>query len=259
MNDLNSPNEKKYHDLLSRAVDISRSDVDSDESSVLISQLPTDPNVALSVLYQATRKTIANEQERYTDIFQTVENIIKENEKRTESFSIPSSESLRASFNKWVSQKLPVMSQPFAPLCGAMEFSRDRIVPPHSYACAPVDSEFFLVYVIGFDPETLCYHCCDADPDPIGPKLSDIIVPMKDLIPMPTSVPDKHVKGTYFPVKTRVLAMWSDNGQWTSAFYPATVASIPSESPGVYKLKFDGEPPLFQDVPEQMVVRNPNE
>ena len=254
-------NVKKFHDLLARAHDINKAENSfEDYSSYMVTPNPRDPNSALSLLYQISEQTIENEQKRFTDLFQTVETMLNEKSTASKSFSLPQASFLRQNFAKWTKTSPPVKQPPYTPLCGAMEAPKDKIISPGSYACAPVGEEFYLVYIIGFDPEELCYHCCDADP--VGDELSEIVVPMKELIPMPTSVPSKHLKGTYYPVRSRVLAMWpmqGENSQWTSAFYSATVSEVPKSSPGIYKLKFDGLPPIFEDVPEQMIVKHPLE
>ena len=263
MNDANKEQKedltKIYSDLLARAADINREEnSNTDYPSFLINPDPQDPNSALSLLYQMSEQTIENEQKRYLHLFQTVESMLNEETTSTKTFELPSAISLRKMFIEWTTKPLPTQAPPFSPLCGAMEFPKDKILPPNSYACVHTGEEYELAYVIGFDPENVCYHCCDADPE--GNEVKEMVIPMNDLIPMPTSIPTKHLKGTYHPVKTRVLAMWPMQGegsQWTSVFYSASVAQVPTTSPGTYKLKFDGQPPMFENVPEQMVVKHP--
>ena len=254
-------NSKIYSDLLARAAEINREENSNiDYPSFLVNPDPQDPNSALSLLYQMSEQSIENEQKRYLHLFQTVESMLNEETTSTKKFEVPPSKSLRKWFSEWTTKPLPIVEPPFTPLCGAMEFPKDNILPPHSYACVHKGEEYLLAFVIGFDPENVCYHCCDADP--VGKEVKEMDVPISELIPMPTSVPSKHLKGTYHPVKTRVLAMWPMQGegsQWTSVFYSASVAQVPITSPGTYKLKFDGQPPMYENVPEHMVVKHPQE
>jgi len=246
---------KKFRELLRKAMEIQKSHQAIEENSVsLMKGFSAEKQKALSSLYDNSNNNIATEQKRLLELFQYVDDLIIERQNAAPSLEVPAVSQLKEAFLDFVSSPLPLKQSPYAPLCGSLPFPPDRIIPPKSFVCAPHNDMFILAYVIGFDPETLSYHVCDVDPeDGISKSLT---VKAADITPMPTSAPSRRTKSTNFPLRSRVFSLWPDDaGGWTSVFYPATVASIPTTSPGWYRLKFDGEPTVFGDVPEKFVIK----
>lgn len=177
--------------------------------------------------------------------------------------AVPAVSDLREAVNVFFCEAQPILPSPYPPLCGALPFPDDEIIPRGSFACAvnpniPLgdDGHYFLAYVFGFDPEKLCYHVCDADPELEEPAI--IEVSRDELVPMPTSVPARRGKMTSYPLKSQVLSLWfEETAGWTTVFYTATVTNVPTTSPGFYGLLFEGDPPYMSTIPERFVVRAP--
>jgi hypothetical protein len=133
----------------------------------------------------------------------------------------------------------------------------------NSYVCARNLEEtgedgkpvYFLAYVLGFDPEKFTYHLVDVDPE-VVPK--DQETPAKFVIPMPTSVPARRTRATTIPCHSKVLALWPEEGDWTTVLYEATVKKVPTSAPGLYDLAFPEVTGLTK-VPEEYIVRLPEE
>ena len=248
---------KKFKNLIKKSYEIQKSRNQLEEySDQIFKDFSLEKNHNFSNLYDNISLSISSEQKKLIEIFQFVDDLILERQNLVTNFQAPSTLVLKAAFLEFVQEPLPIKQSPYPPLCGAIPLPPERLIPPRSFACVPVEDMFILAYVVGFDPETLNYYVCDVDSDGDEGKL--FTIPINKIVPMPTSSPFRRSKNTNFSMKSQVYALWPDeSGTWTSVFYPAIVFSIPNSSPGWYKLKFDGEPNLFADVPEKFVISLP--
>ncbi|EAX99038.1 hypothetical protein TVAG_433660 [Trichomonas vaginalis G3] len=247
---------KDFAALLERVEKLQNSrDVDDNIEIINFQQIDLNsPKNCLNELEKYANSTFLSEQTKLLDIFQNVDSVVDDNE--PVSFEIPSLQFLKERFQRFISDLLPIKHPPYPPLCGAIKHQKDKIIKSDTYACIPLGEDYILAYVIGYDKDTKCYHCCDADPE--GDEVNVIQVPFDQIIPVPTSCPSKRTVSTTHQSKSSVLALWlNDNQTWTSVFYPAKVAAAPSTSPGIYKLQFDGEQPLYAPVPEKFVIAMP--
>lgn len=253
------PLSRKCYELVSGATEIVKGVTRLKENAdILEKNYSADTHSLVSTVYESTQTLIGNEQKKLLDMFTVIENLIHEREANPPNFELPSLEELHEKFFAFTQTPLPVFKgSQVPPLCGAMPFPvKEKIIPEKSYACTKSDDVYILVYVIGFDPEEMVYHCCDADPEP--GDLKELIIPVNELIPMPTTAPARRTKATTFNQKARVLGLWpqTDGSGFTSVFYPATVKGAPSNSTDWYKLVFDetSNPVL---VPEKLIVKLP--
>lgn len=249
--------ELSFQALLERVEKLQNSrNIDNNSDLINIQQININsPSECLKELEKFTENTLTTEQNKILDIFQSAETVVDSNEPVT--FEIPTVQYLKERFAKFISDPLPTKHPPYPPLCGAVQHQKDKILKSDTYACIPLGDDFILAYIIGYDKETKCYHCCDADPE--NSEINVIQVPADHVHPVPTSCPSKRTVASTYQSKTKVLALWlNDNQTWTSVFYPAKVAYAPTSSSGTYKLQFDGEMPLFAPVPEKFIVAMPD-
>ena len=252
---------KKCVDIVGQAAEISKSVMEVVETSEILNQeYSKNVHISLTNLCENTQDLIQREQRKLLDFFSTIETIIQFRETQESNFELPSREELREGFNTFINTPLPPWkgSQSSPQLCGAMYFpTKEKIIPPKSYACIKLvegsEANYILAYVMGYDPEIMAYHCCDADPDQEDP-IKEIIVPLTDIVPTPTSAPSKRSKANTFSTKTKVLGLWPEETGFTSVFYPAVVRAPPQQSGGWYRLTFDT---YTVDVPEKFIVRFP--
>ena len=215
-------------------------------------------------LTDSTRRSLAHEKQIILDALKHIEHILcVRRDAVAAGRTPPTLDDLHKRVQAFFSETHPLLAAPYAPLCGAMPLPEDQVIPNGSFVCATnpnvpdgVDGHFFLAFVFGFDPEHACYFVCDADPE--LDRVVEIQVQADAVVPMPTSIPARRAKKTNHPAKSEVLSLWYDeSGGWTTVFYPATVNGVPTSSPGLYQLTFDGDPPYVAQIPEQFVVRRP--
>jgi hypothetical protein len=137
-------------------------------------------------------------------------------------------------FDCFLSRELPVVGLPYPPLCGSRPPDPDSRLPLGAFVAVRLSQFWALCYVIAQDGDG--YLVCDAESHPGTGFHADLAV----IVPLPTSLPDKKTKATEFAAGARVLALWPEDGLWTSVFYEATVLKPPSDTGDGYKLKFDG-------------------
>ncbi|KAK8886103.1 hypothetical protein M9Y10_041563 [Tritrichomonas musculus] len=172
---------------------------------------------------------------------------------------IPTREELKKKFAEFIELKLPQVTGPYPPLCGALRWPPDKIVPNNSYVCVPYGDQYILAIILCFDPETYSYKVTDAEPDTAVDSDVEIFdVSADKVIPLPTSLPVRRNKRVTFPHKAKVLALWKDEIGWTSVFYPAVVIGQPNNNSN-YNLKFDGDYPITAVIPERFVVEAPSD
>ena len=250
---------RKCQDIVSQAADISKNINEAQEFSQLVNDdYSKDLHTRLMRLCEGTMDLISREQKKLLDFFSTIDSLIEERERQELRFELPTRDELRDGFNSFINTVLPVWKGSTTPvLCGAMPFpTSEKIIEPGSYACIKFEDNYILAFVMGYDPELMAYHCCDADPDQDDP-IKEIIVPLTDIIPTPRSAPARRTKANTFSPKTRVLGLWPDDNGFTSVFYPAIVKAQPNQSQAWYRLSFEGDVPQPAEVPEKFIVRFP--
>ena len=254
---LKSELTKKCTDVVSQAAEISKAVSEIQETSnILNEEYSKDLHLNLTSLCENTQDLIQREQRKLLELFTIIDSIIDSRETQELTFRLPTREQLQIGFNNFINTPLPIWksNQSSPQLCGAMYFpTTEKIIPPDSYACIKTEEGYILGYVMGYDPEIKAYHCCDADPDQADP-IKELIIPLTDIIPMPTSAPSKRSKANTFSTKTKVLGLWPEDGTFTSVFYKAIVRAPPQQSQGWYKLTFDE---FNVEVPEKFIVRCP--
>lgn len=169
---------------------------------------------------------------------------------------MPTLESLRTEISVFLNRVPNLVNSPYPPLCGAIPFPPDQIIPSNTFVCVPNEELYILAYLLYYDPEINSYHVVDADLE--ATCVTEFIIHASLVVPLPTSSPARRTKQTNYPVDGRVLALWPLDYGWTSAFYPATVLIAPNSSPGVYNLRFDGltsdAETMDAEVPERFVI-----
>jgi SAGA-associated factor 29 len=150
-------------------------------------------------------------------------------------------------------RELPRRGMPYPPLCGALPQEKGEILPLLSFVASKIGADWVLCYIASCDDTG--YLICDAESDS---SASSIHTGFNQVIPLPTSLPDRRCRAAEFPVKTRVLALWPEKESWTTVFYGATVTKPPSETGEGYRLKFDGASKVTTVVPEAYVIIFPN-
>ncbi|KAK8852797.1 hypothetical protein M9Y10_017787 [Tritrichomonas musculus] len=252
--------KKQFHSLLKRAHDIK---MYRNKINMIINQKDDGSGQKFHVLEQLSEnsnKVLTTEKNHLIEMLKKVELIISSRNKMSSTIeSLPDAETIRSETQVFTeSPLLKIVPAPYPPLCGALPLTSDQLIQNGSFVCIQNQYEYILAIVLGFNPETFKYSVCDAAPE--GDDVVEIEIDASKVMPLPTTVPARRSKATTYPVNARVLALWPDeNNCWTSVFYLATVMTQPSTSPGLYNLQFDGEPPLFADVPEKFIVAAPSE
>ncbi|KAH0804364.1 uncharacterized protein GO595_003194 [Histomonas meleagridis] len=98
-------------------------------------------------------------------------------------------------FNVFLSNDLPQVSMPYPPLCGSVPLPHDTPVPVGSFVASKLNNEWTLCYVLAMEENG--YRICDAESD----STSSITVDRNNVIPLPTSLPDRNIKAVEFPPK----------------------------------------------------------
>ena len=156
-------------------------------------------------------------------------------------------------FELFLSREMPLCDMPYPPLCGNLPPDENEKIPLDSFVAVKLDTDYVLCYVAGYDGDD--YIICDADADDPVPIKKDKSL----LIQLPTSLPRTKNARLAYPVGTNVLSLWPvSDDDWTSAFYAATVAKVPSKDGTVYELKFENDGTYDKvSVPENFVVAMP--
>ncbi|EAY11525.1 hypothetical protein TVAG_006000 [Trichomonas vaginalis G3] len=254
---------KVMYEVVSKAAEIKENEHILDEKAKeLLENYTPEGFSQFSNLYDESQKIIQTESKRITDMFLAVEKMIAQSEKGINKIEIPSAKKLQENFSKYSKNpSLPTQAAPYVPLTGSSPWPQNRILPNNSYVVVVGNKDengeniYCVAVVLGFDPYTLSYYCCDADPT--GDVPQEFIVPYKEIMPLPQFQPARRTKATTYKIKTDVLAAWPEFGSFTSVFYPAVVVAAPTTIPGKYRLRFEGSPPLVEDVPEKLIVEFP--
>ena len=156
-------------------------------------------------------------------------------------------------FELFVSRELPIVEEPYPPLCGSISIDFNDKLGIDSFVAAKLDKDYVLCYICGYEEEK--YYIVDADTDHPVP----ILMNRDLLIPLPTTLPEKYSSKVEYSIGTKVLSLYSSGDEeWTSVFYPATIIQVPSKREWGYGLKFleDNE---FEwiSVPEQFIIPYP--
>jgi len=142
-------------------------------------------------------------------------------------------------------------------LCGAVSPSPSHVAQPGDPVAAKVTGrrsvEWILASVIQFFPEKNKYEVEDEDPgeeeDPLMKKR--FLVSSKNIIFLPTKLPETWTASTEFPKGTFVLAMFPD----TTSFYRAIVDQPPRKrAKHDYLLIFDDEEEMEDGKPKPRTV-----
>ena len=253
-------NRKQFHSILKRAHDIK---VYRTKINALIQQKDDGSGSKfhnLEQLSENANKILATEKHSIAELLKKIDAIIESrNNPIASSLTIPDVDTVRSETQSFLdSPSLRIVPAPYPALCGAMPLTNDQLIQKGSFVCIQSNDDYILAIVLNFNPETFEYNVCDASPD--GEEIQEITIPASKIMPLPTSAPARRSKATTYQLNARVLALWPDEVTgWTTVFYFATVMTQPTSSPGVYNLQFDGNPPLFVDVPEKFIVAAPPE
>jgi hypothetical protein len=136
----------------------------------------------------------------------------------------------------FLARAVPLAAPPYPPLCGALPLAPGAPLPLASFVAAKIEADWTLCYIAAEDPEG--YLICDAES--LGDDAATTRVRPEMVAPLPTFLPDRKCPECEFAPGTQVLALWPEEGIWTSVFYRATVVKTPTESGNSYKLAFDG-------------------
>ena len=150
-------------------------------------------------------------------------------------------------------QDLPHYGLPFPPLCGAVPLEPGCVLPVSSFVAAMVDDHWTLCRIVAVDDTT--YDLRDA----VSSEDSNVYTAKhSDVIPLPTSLPDRRTRFAEYAAGQEVLALWLDGDVWTSVFYKAVVVKPPSETGDDYRLKYlEDSGDKLKSVPASYVVRAP--
>ena len=170
----------------------------------------------------------------------------------TSNSALMASKKHRRMFEDYVNRELEVVSMPYPPLCGAIPAIPGQHLPVGSFVAAKVESDFILCYVQGVLKDK--YIIADAT---LADTSINFEIDQKEVIPMPTSLPEITTTATEYPSGTQVLSLWPEENVWTSVFYTASVVKSPSETGTFYKLLFDGDGDKSTFVPEKYVIQHP--
>ncbi|OHT01718.1 hypothetical protein TRFO_31326 [Tritrichomonas foetus] len=253
-------NKKQLHSILKRAHDIKTY---RQRINQIVQQKDDGTGQKFHYLEQLSEnanKILATEKHYLTEMLKKIDAIIaSRNSMIALSNNLPDVDTVKSETAAFTETPfLRIVPAPYPALCGAMPLSSDQLIPKASFVCVQNGSDYILAIVLSFNPETFEYNVCDAAPE--GEGVVELTIPASKVMPVPTTAPARRSKATTYQLNSRVLALWPDEvGGWTSVFYPATVMSQPTSSPGVYNLQFDGDPPLMADVPEKFIVAAPPE
>lgn len=266
MSEVKPSNQRQFHSIVRLANEI------SDSRERIQQSVEADPtesavrrNKAITRMLETTYRSVMAEKHLIEEMVTKIETIISaRREAAAKERVLPTTEMLQKEFNDFFCKERPIVQSPYPPLCGALPWPDDQIIPNGSFVCAinndiPEGEEgrYILAMVIGFDPENALYHVCDCDPEQA--EIRQIWLRCDEVIPLSTSVPARRSKATSYPLKSKVLALWyeAESGGWTSVFYPAEVKTVPTTVPGNYQLVFEGDPPYIAFIPEAFVVMKP--
>ncbi|KAH0789045.1 SAGA-associated factor 29 [Histomonas meleagridis] len=247
----------RFHTLLKRAYDIKQ--CSTKISSIMEIQDNIEKYRSLKQLSENVNNLIETEKHRIQEALIQIDHLIAERKHPPPEPEVPDIETIREQTKAFINNRQPLASAPYPPLCGALPLQPDQLLSKGSFVCVlNSNNDYILGIIQSFNPETFQYLVYDADPE------DNVIVEIYSLaskvIPLPTSSPARRSKATMYPIGARVLSLWHDEiVGWTSVFYTATVITQPTSSPGWYYLQFDGDPPVFADVPEKFVVQAPQE
>lgn len=157
-------------------------------------------------------------------------------------------------FELFCSREMPICDMPYPSLCGSIPANPNEKIPVDEFVASQIHGdEYVLCYVAGYDGDDyLIVDADEADPQPIKKTRSEIL-------PLPTSLPSQKSSRVEYSVGTKVLALYPTNeDEWTSVFYPATVVQVPSKHVNGYGLKFEDDENYERiDVQENFVIRDP--
>lgn len=205
-------------------------------------------------LVSKANSSMIAEKNRIALMIKHIDSIVEARSKKN--IEVPSQKKLSKLYNNFMSSELPTVYSPYTPLCGAYPLPPDQAIPLESFVCIAHEDMYILACVIGFDPETSEYTVVDADPE--NTDIQPIVVPNDKIIALPTCYPHRRAKANTHPNHSKVLALWQDDGVWTSVFYPAVVNIAPTYAPCMYHLKFEGEETVYYlEVPERFIVAYP--
>jgi hypothetical protein len=136
----------------------------------------------------------------------------------------------------FLNRQLPLANAPYPPLCGAVPLPPGSVLPLATFVAANLGEGWTLCYIV--EEIKGGYMICDAESEdseaPVSVR-SDLVLPLPVTLPA-----EKKSKACEFAAGAKVLALWPENGVWTSVFYRAIVLKSPSENGGVYRLDFEG-------------------
>ncbi|OHT07851.1 hypothetical protein TRFO_23796 [Tritrichomonas foetus] len=179
----------------------------------------------------------------------------EENQIVNNSLRVPTTGEIQTMLNEFLKGNIKRCSAPYPTNCGCYA---QKIKKPHpgDFICANYNNSFILMIVLKFEKQ-ICYVC---DPTTNESKLAIIELKIDDWTPLPTIIPETPISRYEHWRQSEVLALWQENGEWTTVFYPAKVVKRPSDKPSDdqvrgYTLDF-GENMVI-NVPEQFIVWYP--
>jgi SAGA-associated factor 29 len=130
-------------------------------------------------------------------------------------------------------RQLPLVGLPYPPLCGNIPADPSRPLDVGAFVAALIGEDYSLCHIVAVDGNRLLL----SDVDPSNPTQFESTA--DQVLPLPTSLPNRLTETTEFPPQSTVLALWPEDDSWTTAFYRATVLKPPSENRSCYRLRFE--------------------
>lgn len=153
-------------------------------------------------------------------------------------------------FDDFCNQPLPLRKQPYPPLCGSKQILENEILPCGSFICFKKGNLYLLGLIADFDNSK--YTIFDAVP--INHKTWSYQVFPNMIKPISHSLPDRPGTDCEYEIGEKILALWNDSENWTSAFYQAIVLGQPKKPGQGYTIKYNGEKEM-KNVPEKFIVQ----
>lgn len=171
---------------------------------------------------------------------------------------LPSKEEVQSQLTNLFKGKIKTRQAPIPVNCGCYAY-RVKTPNPGHFICVNVKKQFFLMIVYHYENEI----CRAYDPVDIDNGIKLIELTNDEWTPLPTIIPERPLARWEHSRASKVLALWPNGEDWTTAFYPAQVISRPcdqtdqevEEKGRGYELDF-GDETVFT-VPEQFVVSLP--
>lgn len=195
------------------------------------------------------------------DLLQFVNHMLQEANKEklvtSSEQQIPTKAAIAAIMHDFFTSKIKTKAPPTPVYCGCYAF-RNKIPKEGHFVCARIDGSFILMIVAHYADGI----CSVYDPTDENNEIKIIKLKNEDWTPLPTIIPERPIKRWEHPKDSTVLSLWpTQDGSWTTVFYPATVKLQPCERAEAelrgYELDFGDN--QLHIVPEKFVVTYPEQ